>query len=339
MARSHHINRLLHDQRGGTAIWFALCLPVLLGFAALAVDLARLNLIKVELQNAADAAALAGARLLTDPSGEKPYSWSVAEGMAKSVAKQNHANGALIQDANVSVDSGFWNIPGSSYNPSHTSTATGDVPAVHARVSLSGLKLYFAPILGISDSDVHADAIAVIAPPGGGTGMFPMAINSFMFNLFWDSTTNKPKLDPKTGRPYVIDISSVYSCNKTSGQWTSFADDANNVPAIRELLANGNPTNLKIGDNIWIQPGTKATLYSDVPTNIDVAIPVVNNVDTHSFQPIVAIAGFHIDSSTKHGNKSYIEGHFIDATIISSLNPGNSNGLPLGAYTPPLLVE
>jgi Flp pilus assembly protein TadG len=342
MARSHHNIKLMNDQRGGVAIWFALLLPVLLGFAALAVDLARLNLTKVQLQNAADAAALAGAASLTDAGGT-PYNWSAAATKAQEFAKRNFADASQIQDGNVSIDTGYWNIPNSSYNASHTSTASGDVPAVHATISITGLKLFFAPIFNITEKDViHASAIGVIAPPAGGTGMFPMAINSQMFNLFWNSGTNGPKLDPNTGQPYVVDISSVYSGNVTSGQWTSLLLDTNNVPDVRDLLDNVNTTtgaNIKIGDKIWIEPGVKATLYDSVPTNIDVTVPVVDNVETHSEQTVVAIAAFHIDSSTKHGNKSYVEGHFIAKATFGTTNPGNGTGVAYGAYTPPILVQ
>ena len=186
MARSHHIIKSLQGQRGATAILFALCLPVLVGFVALAVDLARLNLTKVELQNAADAAALAGARSLTD-AGSYP-NWSEAEATARSVAKQNYANAALIQDVNVSTDSGYWNIPNRSYSPSHVSTNTIDVPAVHATVSISGLNLFFAPIWGIAQSNVQATAIAMITGPGG----------PFDYAIFSGSTSNNLSINGST---------------------------------------------------------------------------------------------------------------------------------------------
>ncbi len=169
MSRLHPITKLLHGQRGNTAILFALCLPVLLGCAALAVDLARLNLTKVELQNAADAGALAGARSLTN-AGSYP-NWSEAEDAAKSLAKQNYANAELIQDMNVSIDSGYWNIPNRSYSPSHVSILTGDVPAVRVTVSIGSLNLFFGRFLGTNDGPtdkpVSASSIAILNGTGG----------------------------------------------------------------------------------------------------------------------------------------------------------------------------
>ena len=197
MARSHRIIKHLQGQRGAAAILFALCLPVLVGIAALAVDLARLNLAKVELQNAADAAALAGARSLKDAGGYP--NWSEAEATARSVAKQNYANAALIQDVNVSIDSGYWSIPSFSYSPSHVSAHTADVPAVHATVSISSLNLFFAPIWGIAQSNIQARAIAMITGPGGpfdyaifsGSTSNDLSINGSSYNIKGSVHTNK----------------------------------------------------------------------------------------------------------------------------------------------------
>jgi Flp pilus assembly protein TadG len=57
------------NERGAIAIIVAIALPVFLGFAALAIDLSNLYVARNELQNAADAGALAGARILYDDSG------------------------------------------------------------------------------------------------------------------------------------------------------------------------------------------------------------------------------------------------------------------------------
>ena len=57
------------DEGGAVAIIVAVTLPVFLAFAALAIDLSHLYVVRNELQNAADAGALAGARFLYNDSG------------------------------------------------------------------------------------------------------------------------------------------------------------------------------------------------------------------------------------------------------------------------------
>ena len=66
MKRKPLLRRLV-NQKGVTIVLVAICLVVLIGFAAIAVDLAYLYIVKGELQNAADSGALAGAQVLYMP--------------------------------------------------------------------------------------------------------------------------------------------------------------------------------------------------------------------------------------------------------------------------------
>ena len=210
MTQTRHIIKRLHSQRGAVAIWFALCLPVLLGFAALAVDLSRLNLTKVELQNAADAAARGGAKSLSVPSSvpsDKPYNWTAANATAIQVAQSNVANGANIN--NVTIAMGYWNLTTPSLGLRPTSTpgvpGAGDVPAVSATISISSgqnngpLRLFFAPILGITNRNVQASAIAILSGAGGpfddaifsGSQSDNLNINGSGYNINGSVHTNK----------------------------------------------------------------------------------------------------------------------------------------------------
>lgn len=140
MTRSCNITERLHGQRGNVLVWFALLLPVLFGFMALSVDLARLYLTKVELQNAADAAALAGAYKYAQTT-----SLPAAIAEAKDMATSNLANGSPI--------------PLSSVTPADK-TVTGYTYGIQVTIALSGMNLIFAPVLGMTTSDVQATAIA-----------------------------------------------------------------------------------------------------------------------------------------------------------------------------------
>lgn len=143
MAPSHQTIKRLNSQRGTVAILFALLLPVLLGCAAFAIDLARINLTKAELQNAADAAALAGAHSLTAPI--------------------NSANGVPIA---VTIEPvGYWN----SSNGVHPDFLEDDLPATRATATIS-VTLFFAPFLGNASINVRDSAIAVLLKPAGGSG-------------------------------------------------------------------------------------------------------------------------------------------------------------------------
>ncbi len=82
MYRRLHLQVRRDDERGVVAVWVALTLVVLLGFAGWAVDFSHWNDERAHMQKAADAAALAGAVYLPDdPAG--------AIAAARSIASQN----------------------------------------------------------------------------------------------------------------------------------------------------------------------------------------------------------------------------------------------------------
>ncbi|MBZ4219561.1 MAG: hypothetical protein LAC69_05155 [Chlorobium sp.] len=332
MEWSNHIKKLLHGQRGGVAILFALCLPVLLGFAALAVDLARLNLTKVELQNAADAAALGGARSISEPStapSDKPYNWTAALAAALVVARSNYANAAQIQDA--TIETVYW----PSLLPSTSVPNAGDLPAIRATIAISStqnngpLNFFFAPLLGISQSNIQASAIAVLPPSGGSKGVFPVVINKALYDNYWNASTNSPKLDHDTGNPYIFDIS--FKTGTRMGGWTSFETDNNDTKTIKDFIISGNTTPLAINDLIWIQPGVHATLFDFIPINVDKSFFVVNSVLTKTDLPIIGIVGFHIIRIDKNGSDSFIRGQFL-----FTVPAGN---VPTSADSSPMLVQ
>ncbi len=139
MTRLRSINKELHGQRGVVLILFALLLPVLFGFMALAIDLARINLSRIELQNAADAAALAGALEYAVSAGDIEKAKTKAQAQA---------------DANVAA--------GATINCDPVSGA-GYVYAVKVTINSGPMNFFFAPILGIASSnDVQASAIAAV---------------------------------------------------------------------------------------------------------------------------------------------------------------------------------
>jgi Flp pilus assembly protein TadG len=166
MTRRHSINKPPHGQRGVVVIWFALLLPVLLGFAGLAIDLSRLYLTKVELQNAADAAALAGALSVSGSSGS--YNWSNVTSDAQKIARNNFANGSKIQ--HVTIDMGYWDPsnPASGLQAFDTGTY---LPAVQVTIEISSTKnggplpFFFGSFVGITSKDVQATAIAAAKAP------------------------------------------------------------------------------------------------------------------------------------------------------------------------------
>ena len=70
------------DERGIVAVVVALLLVVLLSFGALALDISSLFVVSNELQNAADAGALAATRFLYSADGQQLNAGANAVGVA-----------------------------------------------------------------------------------------------------------------------------------------------------------------------------------------------------------------------------------------------------------------
>ncbi len=92
------LRSLARDARGAIPVYVAVCAPMLLGIGALSVDLGRVMTVNTELQNAADAAALAGAQELDHLTGAMDRARAVAVGAVANL--QTFATGG----AEVTID-------------------------------------------------------------------------------------------------------------------------------------------------------------------------------------------------------------------------------------------
>lgn len=339
-------------QRGSMMVLFALLLPVLLGFTALSVDISRIQLTKQELQNAADAAALAGAAMLNAPGGEVPYNWTAATQSATGFIGKNPVSSRVLTTGDVLAG---YIRPGDPTVTVHSPSETGwispfDVPAVRVGLDMSvgknggPLQLLFGAILGSPTKDLHVVATAAAYPPGyaAAGALFPVVLARCMYDLYWDYTARRPKTDPSTGKPYDIMIGSVYgggTCN--SGEWSTFNTVLNDVPSVRALITNGNPVPVQVGGTTYVQSGVKTTVYDSVPINKTVAVPVINKVITGTNQTVVAIAAFHITGVVTQGTNRYILGNFAEGLKSVGLSAGGGGGQDLGAETgiPSILIQ
>jgi hypothetical protein len=345
--------------RGQSLVLVAVSLIMLMGFAGIAIDVGAMMLTRNELQNAADAAALAGAGALyqknvcpAPPAScyDSAPNWTRGRDTTINAVKPAFGNKVthVALDSSV-VTWGWWNLtgtPAGMQSPAKSPTVTGDAAAVRVRIVKSTgqnsgpLRLFLAPLMGVNTQPMQASAVAVVSYPSSIAPheSFPTAINNCMYGLFWDFTTNSPKIDPLTGLPFVFRIGSSYhygACD--SGQWTSMFTDANDVPTVRDLIINGNPTPVAIGDSIWIQPGTKNSLYNDVIVPSTTLLPVVQDVSssTHAKAMVMGFGPFMITASVGGASK-YIEGHFVAGYEIPIATGG---GPAYGAYVPPILAQ
>jgi hypothetical protein len=155
------------EEQGQTIILVVFSLLVLLGLAALAIDVVTLYVSRSEAQRAADAAALAGAKAFVTTgytSGWLPAG-TVCSGNSGLAPTQ--AQAALAQN------------PVAGTTPAITTAcdfSTPTNPRITVTVQRTGLPLFFARIWTRSSPGVTATAVAEAFNPSGGT--VPIAVGS-----------------------------------------------------------------------------------------------------------------------------------------------------------------
>jgi Flp pilus assembly protein TadG len=153
-------------RRGAALPLVAVLLPVLMGFAALSVDVGYLHVVKAQLQNAADAASLAGASAYYSDAGLKQALEELdplVRARAKMVASRNPVTGKEVMLEEQYILLGQHDVNNRT-GPllSNTPWNAVDVTARRTSDSPNGpVGLFFAAIFGIHTADVVAHARAV----------------------------------------------------------------------------------------------------------------------------------------------------------------------------------
>ncbi|KRF08446.1 pilus assembly protein TadG [Arthrobacter sp. Soil782] len=148
-------------ERGAVAVIVAILLVVLLGFAALAVDMGMLYSEKAQLQNGADAGALGIAQACAKDTADPKCSGTSS--LAKDLADKNSLDG-LSNVQSIALDV-----------PNRKVTVTAD-PLEAGRTD-NRVSLFFAGALGIPASSVVAKSTVVWGSPSKGTTPFPLTMS------------------------------------------------------------------------------------------------------------------------------------------------------------------
>jgi len=176
----HARNPSLHKARrqsGVSLILVAVMAIMLIGIVGLALDAALVSSTAQQLQHAADAAALAGARLVkaeTDPT-DPSNPFTATRQAAIDVALANLAANVSVKiDPNVSNDPngdiviGQWDKAGLAFFPDLIAPNAVKVRAHRTDDAADGkLALMFGPVFGWDDSDVGVSATAALDASGG----------------------------------------------------------------------------------------------------------------------------------------------------------------------------
>jgi hypothetical protein len=298
------------SESGQAFVLMALSLVVIMGMAALVVDVGSWYHTKRRLQATADAAALAGAQLLpTDSSG--------AQSMALSYADKNGGN---VAGADITVSS---------------TQQSNDTIAVRARRTASGV---FSGILGVGSADISARAKARVGPPAQARYVAPMVVfcdHPLIHNCNGNSDPDFGPDHPTTmdydpmGAPGAYGMLNLDGGNGTPGS----SDEAN-------WILHGFNKYRPTGD-YRSDPGAKFSSSNIQDAlqgrmNTVLLFPVFKQLDgqgQNAVYEIIGWIGFHLDTFEVHGNNATLHGYFTEFIAQGILaGPGGGGSGPSSSF-------
>lgn len=160
-------------ERGGLAVIVAITMVVLLGFAAVSIDVAMLYSERAQLQNGSDAAALMVAQKCAKNEGDPEC--SSTSPLAADLANKNAVDG-LSNVKSIALD-----------KPNRTVQVTAG--AKEAGGTTNRVSLLFAVVLGIPSAEVSARSSVRWGSPEEGTTPFPLAFSVCQVSGMMDGAT------------------------------------------------------------------------------------------------------------------------------------------------------
>jgi len=295
------MNRL-RSQVGQAFVLMTISLAVVMGMAALVLDVGSWFRTDRRLQQTADAATLAGAQMLpNDPSG--------ARSTALNYANQN---GGDVQSANIVVTSTF---------------NTNDTIAVKAAKTDPG---FFAKLFGLNTADIKADAKARVDSPQQARYVAPMVVycgHPLIQNCNGNNTpifgVPTVLVFDKMGAPGAFGMLNLNNDNGTPGT----SEQA-------EWILRGFDKYLDIG-KYRSNPGAKfasSQLQGALDARIGTVLlfPVFKTLDQqgqNADYDIIGWIGFHLLSYVTRGNDAVLTGYFT-TYIAQGILAQSGSGVP-----------
>jgi Flp pilus assembly protein TadG len=277
-----YAKELIKTQSGATMVFVAICIFILVAFTALAVDLGHLFVAHNELQNAADAGALAGAGSLyldeglavNEDANQFAYDAAIANKSEKTPVEVNAplTNQDDVQRGHWSF--GLGSLARGFYHSNNTapiqlwgkSTQQLDedpdfinAVKVVTRRDQSEIASFFARIFGHTGFKQSAEAVAYI----GFAGTLKPAEADQPIAICKQSITDENGTYSGCNIGRMLNSGSDASTHNTAG-WTNFSQpcDTANASEMRGLIcAGGNPNPLHYGEGMGATGGVQDNVF------------------------------------------------------------------------------
>lgn len=263
--------RLKKEEHGQALVFFVGILAILLAVMAFVVDVGSVYVEKAKLQNAVDAAALAGAYDLT----------GVGDVIAETIARGS---------ANDYFDSNGYEDVIPIINPDADSVTVSATKTV---------EYTFAQIIGLDNANVTASATATITSADGVTGVIPIGVEQQTFNKGQEYTLKEGGGEGSNGNFGGLDFKTL-----TSFENSSFKKGG--AALFQDLITEGYDQPIYVNEKVDTKPG--AMTGKSFTTDKIAFIPIVDSMDVNGKKAvtIVGFAAFKIKSYDKD-NKVDIE--------------------------------
>jgi Flp pilus assembly protein TadG len=360
-------SRFFKDSGGSISVIVIVGMVAMLGLGALAVDIAHQTLVKSELQKAAEAGALAGARGLDQQlQPNQIWNWDYAKTVAVQALQSNNVDTQSLSGIDPAqlpntVEVGYWDIswvngipntpPANGHllgytNPAaYTPASTNEIAAVRMILAkdqsgtgvLAPVNTVFASVLGASSMNSHASYSGIVAVRPSPTTI--AAGDAFPFAIPYTYVKNNWYKDP----PVTFYVGSTQHVTD-GGQWTTFKTTDNSASYVDGLIINGNPVSLSVNDQIYIQTGEKSSIYNTVqtqftnnPNKIYMVAVIPDSFTVGAYNTVKAFSAFKITGCSGSGVDPWVSGHFVP----NYMNPkaSGAGGEHLGSAIPPRLVN
>lgn len=221
-----------HGERGQTIILIAISLISLLAMAALAIDVVTLYVARSEIQRAADAAALAGAKAIAD-SGFTSLPTTDSNYASAKLLAQTMATNAI--NALISFNPVAGTTPTLVTTPSFDFTRQGN-PLITVSLRKTNLPTFFARIWGQSSASVTASATAEAYNPANNSPFTPIAPTSVKPWMIANTDTSNPSVQLVNTTTWTVQQPSLI------GQPLILTSDCATGPSTCSLSPHNPPT-------------------------------------------------------------------------------------------------
>ncbi|MDH4341850.1 MAG: pilus assembly protein TadG-related protein [Nitrospira sp.] len=328
----------LDNEHGAVAAMTAIFLVVLLAVAAAAIDIGHALVAKNELQNTADAAALAGTRSLglmyesMTPAEQQVYTLAGGDqativAAVQTTAVANSAAGVPITINAADIAIGTWNPTTRIHTPTVNQPKAVRVWARRDSSANGAISTFLAGVVGLTSVSVSAVATADMTAVGQtapGQLDVPFAISEYYFTQF--GCGDSIKFYPNDGTPQACSA------------WHTFDQSPANANTLRTIIdgmTNGtyqSPATTP-GDSLNFTNGNVASAFpnlinlynakKDANGNWDVFVPVYQSPDCTPPNGAIPIIGY---AEARITNVQGAPNFLISATILCNIFEGNTTG-------------